>query len=103
MGVCLAIAAVLGIQYWYGFQDYRGHVQQLFDDHQAALETVKTPAEAESYIAFVAPELLKERDRLRNLYWVYLGFSLLGVPKPTKKTLRSAYISLREGRLGGVT
>jgi len=96
MFLCLLIGAVLGIHYYLGFQDYRVGVEALFETHRTALEGIEDTAEAEDYIKFVAPELIKKRDFLRGEYWLYLGFTLLGVPKPTKKTLKKAYIALKE-------
>lgn len=96
MFLCLLAAAVLGIHYYLGFQDYRADVEALFETHRTALEGIEDTAEAEQYIMFVAPELIQKRDFLRAEYWLYLGFSVLGVPKPTKKTLKKAYIALKE-------
>lgn len=100
MLACLVIGAYLGIDYWLGFQHYRVGVKELIDNHDAAMAELTDKAEIEGYIGFVSPGLLQERDYLRKEYLVYLGFTLLGVPKPTKKTLKNAYIALRGGHTG---
>lgn len=104
MKVCLVVGIILGVMYWTGYQSYRADVRSWYAENADYLQAyIKTEYQLHQYMEFTAPDLLRQRDFLRSLFWVYIGFMAVGVPKPTKDTLRCAYILLRGGSNRGET
>lgn len=92
--ILLVLAIILGLQLDVAMDSYYADVQTFVNENPSVM-SIENQAELISYFEAINPEMIETRNEIRGDVLLFFAIALLGVPKPTLKSLNKTYIAMK--------